>query len=110
MIDPLHQFLINPLIQISLAGYDISFTNSSLFMVLATLSSIALMFAATRSPQLIPGRMQFVGESLHRFVGQMIKDNVGDEGMPYLPYVVSLFLFIFNGKYFGNDPLWVHFY
>ena len=61
MIDPLHQFIINPLIHLSLAGYDISFTYSSLFMVLATLSSIALMSAATRSPQLVPGRIQFIG-------------------------------------------------
>ena len=104
MIDPLHQFMITPLIQLSLAGHDVSFTNSSLFMVLATLSSILLMAVATRSPQLIPGRMQFIGESLHRFVGQMIKDNIGEEGMPYLPYVMSLFLFILMGNALGMIP------
>lgn len=104
MIDPLHQFIVSPLIHLSLAGYDISFTNASLFMLLATVSSIALMLAVTASPQLIPGRIQFIGESLHRFVGQMIKDNVGEEGMPYLPYIMSVFLFILMGNTLGMIP------
>ncbi len=104
MIDPLHQFMITPLVQISLGGYDVSFTNSALFMLLATFSSIALMLAATRQAQLIPGRTQFIGESLYRFVAQMIKENIGEEGMPYLPYVMSLFLFLLMGNSLGMIP------
>lgn len=104
MIDPLHQFMITPLIHLNLGGYDISFTNSSLFMVLATLSSIVLMAAASRRPQLVPSRIQFIGESLQRFIGQMITDNVGKEGLPYLPYVMSLFLFILMGNFLGMIP------
>ncbi len=104
MIDPLHQFMITPLIKLTLAGYDISFTNSSLFMVLATLSSMGLMYAATRRPQLVPTRFQFIGESLHRFVSQMITDNVGKEGLPYLPYMMSLFLFVLMGNFLGMIP------
>lgn len=104
MIDPLHQFMITPLIHLTLAGYDISFTNAALFMVLATLSSIGLMYAATRRPQLVPSRIQLIGESTHNFIGQMIKDNVGEEGLPYLPYVLSLFLFILMGNCLGMIP------
>jgi len=104
MIDPLHQFMITPIIQLSLGGFDVSFTNSSLFMVLATICAITLMTLATRAPKLIPSRIQFVGESIHRFVAQMIKDNVGDEGLPYLPYVMSLFLFVLMGNFLGMIP------
>lgn len=104
MIDPLHQFMITPLIQLNLAGYDVSFTNSSLFMVLATMCTISLMYAATRRPQLVPSRTQYIGESLHRFVNQMIIDNVGPEGTPYLPYVMSLFLFVLMGNFLGMIP------
>jgi F-type H+-transporting ATPase subunit a len=32
-IDPMHQFQIEPLAKLDLFGYDISFTNSSLFML-----------------------------------------------------------------------------
>lgn len=104
MIDPLHQFMITPLVKLTLAGYDISFTNSALFMVLATISSIGLMFAATRRVQLVPSRTQFIGESLYRFIGNMITDNIGKEGLPYLPYVMSLFLFILMGNFLGMLP------
>lgn len=104
MIDPLHQFMITPLIKLTLAGYDISFTNSALFMVLATVSSIGLMFAATRRAQLVPSRTQFIGESLYRFISNMITDNIGKEGLPYLPYVMSLFLFILMGNFLGMIP------
>ena len=33
-IDPMYQFQIEPLAQLDIAGYDVSFTNSSLFMIL----------------------------------------------------------------------------
>jgi F-type H+-transporting ATPase subunit a len=104
MIDPLHQFMITPLIKLSLAGYDISFTNSALFMVLATLSSIGLLMVATRRLRLVPSRLQFIGESLYRFIHQMILDNVGEKGLPYLPYIMSLFLFILMGNCLGMVP------
>ena len=32
--DPMHQFEIKRLLDINIAGYDISFTNSALFMLL----------------------------------------------------------------------------
>lgn len=33
-IDPMHQFMIEPIAPLNLAGYDISFTNSSMFMLI----------------------------------------------------------------------------
>jgi len=33
--DPMHQFEIKRLLDINIAGYDISFTNSALFMLIA---------------------------------------------------------------------------
>ncbi|RUU63521.1 F0F1 ATP synthase subunit A, partial [Mesorhizobium sp. M2C.T.Ca.TU.009.01.2.1] len=32
-VDPIHQFQIHPIIPLHIGGYDVSFTNSSLFMV-----------------------------------------------------------------------------
>ena len=33
-IDPMHQFQVEPLLPLNVGGYDLSFTNSALFMVL----------------------------------------------------------------------------
>jgi F-type H+-transporting ATPase subunit a len=42
-VDPLHQFLISPIVSLSIFGVNISFTNSSLFMVLV-ISIIFILF------------------------------------------------------------------
>lgn len=104
MIDPLHQFEVHKLIPMTWMGYDISFTNSSLFMVLTTLVIIGFLTIASRSLQLVPGRSQFIGESVHRFLDTMIIDQVGPEGRRYLPYVLSLFLFVLIGNFLGMIP------
>ena len=36
--DPMHQFEIKRLLDINIAGYDISFTNSALFMLVGLIS------------------------------------------------------------------------
>lgn len=104
MVDPLHQFLIKPLFDIHIGRLDISFTNSSLFMVLTTFLIVTFMFFATRSPSLIPSRLQYVGETSYDFMAQLIRDSVGEEGIRYLPYIFSLFLFVLLGNFLGMIP------
>ncbi len=45
---PLDQFKIKKLIDLEFAGIDISFTNTSLYMFIATFSIIAFLLLATR--------------------------------------------------------------
>lgn len=104
MIDPLHQFMIHPFFQIDLFGWDISFTNSSLFMLLATFIPIGILYIFTRHQDLVPGRLQYMGEQIYKFIAQMIRDLIGESGMPYLPIILSLFLFIFCGNLLGMIP------
>lgn len=104
MVDPLHQFRIHPLIHLELAGWDISFTNSSLFMVLATIVSITFFYFSVNPRALIPNRLQVINESIYIFVADMIRENVGTAGLPYFPYIFSLFLFILTGNLLGMIP------
>ena len=41
LIDPIHQFVITRITDIKIGNIDISFTNSSQFMVIATLAIMA---------------------------------------------------------------------
>jgi F-type H+-transporting ATPase subunit a len=43
-IDPIHQFEISKIADIQLGGIDISFTNSSLFMVFALAATMAICY------------------------------------------------------------------
>ena len=102
--NPLHQFEIHPIIPIRLGGIDASFTNSALFMTLAVVLITAFMVLSTRKGGLIPNRMQSMAELSYEFIGNMIRENVGQEGRRYMPFVFSLFMFILFGNLLGMLP------
>ena len=93
-VDPLHQFTIERLIPLDLFGFDASFTNSSLFMVIA-LGVIVLFFLwAMGRRAIVPGRAQSIAELVYEFVAKTVRDSAGDEGMKYFPLIFTLFVFI----------------
>ena len=85
MHSPVEQFEIKPLIELSIGGVDISFTNSSLFMLLAMAVSAIFLISAMRRADMVPGRMQGTAEMMYEFVAEMVRSNVGHEGRPYFP-------------------------
>jgi len=101
---PVEQFTIKVLLALNLFGYDVSFTNSSLFMVLTVLASIAFLALAIRPAALIPGRMQGLAEMLYEFVADMVRSNVGNEGRPYFPVIFTLFMFVLFSNLLGLIP------
>ncbi|MBY0511575.1 MAG: F0F1 ATP synthase subunit A [Rhodospirillaceae bacterium] len=101
---PMHQFEIQQLIPIKVGGYDISYTNSALFMTFAVVLTALLFWGATRHRTMVPGRLQATAEMLYEFVAGMVKENTGQEGMKYFPFVFTLFLFILFGNFLGLMP------
>jgi F-type H+-transporting ATPase subunit a len=103
--NPMSQFevySIGPKIQIG--SFDLSFTNSSLFMVL-TVSVISLFFiAATQKKSLVPNKMQLIAEMAFEFVSKMISETAGKDARPYFPFILSLFLFVLVANLLGMLP------
>lgn len=104
MIDPLHQFQIKNLFNLSFFGIEIPFTNSSLFMVLTVILSVSLFHFSTRSRLIIPSRFQMFTESIYNFVQNLIKENIGSDGKKYFNLVFSVFLFVLFGNLLGMIP------
>jgi len=102
--NPVEQFQIEPIVPIIVGPIDLSFTNSSLAMAIAVGVSSLIFYAGTRRLSLVPGRMQSVAEMMYEFVANMIRDNVGNEGMKYFPLIFSLFLIVFFGNILGMVP------
>lgn len=98
------QFEIKRLIDLELFGYDISFTNSSLFMVLALVLITGFLIFAMTGRSLVPGRLQSVAESLYEFVAGIVRENLGEQGMRYFPWVFSIFIFILTLNMLGMIP------
>jgi len=101
---PLSQFKIQNLIEIKLGNYDLSFTNSALYMVIATFIVVSFMIFATRKKAIIPGRAQVVAESIYGFLNNMITSSLGKEGKKFFPLVFSLFTFILMCNILGMTP------
>jgi F-type H+-transporting ATPase subunit a len=100
----MEQFVIKPLINLELGGANISYTNSALFMTFAVLATFTLFWVATRHRTMVPSRWQSVAEIMYEFVGGMVKDNVGLDGMRYFPFIFTLFMFILFGNFLGLLP------
>jgi F-type H+-transporting ATPase subunit a len=100
--DPMHQFQIAPMIPMEIAGYDVSFTNASLFLVLGAALPAAFMLFSSAKAALVPGRVQTLGEGTYNFVHDMLYSSAGSEGVKkFFPMVLSLFLFIFTVNMVG---------
>ena len=103
-IDPMHQFTVEPLVPLHVGPYDISFTNSSLWMLVA-LALIFAFMAMGMKRELVPGRWQMAVEGLTGFIDDMVRVNIGPEGKKYVPYIFSLFTFILVANLLGLFPL-----
>lgn len=101
---PLAQFEIKPLVPFNIGGVDLSFTNSSLWMVLAIVAIALWLIPAARKQALVPGRVQGSAEVLHGFVHNIITEMAGKEALKYFPLIFTLFLFILISNLLGLIP------
>lgn len=101
---PLAQFQIKPLIPIEFGGIDLSFTNSSLFMLLTVASITVFLVMGMRRRALVPGRWQSMAELTYGFIANVLRDTIGPAGRPYFPFVFTVFMFILFGNMWGMMP------
>jgi F-type H+-transporting ATPase subunit a len=80
-------------------------TKFTLLVWLAVAFLILFFLYAYRNPKLVPGRMQWLAESLYGFGRNTVAtDVIGAEGVRFAPYLTSLFLFILVTNIFGIVP------
>ena len=101
---PLAQFEIKRWVPIEIGNLDISFTNSSTFMVLTVIVTSAFLILGMRRNALVPGRWQSLVELLYIFISNLLKDTVGSHGRPYFPFIFTVFMFVLVGNLFGMIP------
>ncbi len=104
MANPLEQFEIKPLINLSFKGYDISFSNSALAMCLTSVAIVIVFALLLRKRTIVPTLMQSVPEALYEFIYNLVKTNVGKGGLKYFSFIFCLFLYIAMGNVFGLFP------
>jgi len=89
----------------TIAGFE--FTKVMLLLLLSVVIVAGLFLLASRRAALVPGKLQFVGESTYGFIRNGVARDVigGRDFRPFVPYLVTLFCFILVNNLFGIIPL-----
>jgi F-type H+-transporting ATPase subunit a len=100
----MEQFQIERIIPIDFFGLDASFTNASLYMVIAVVLIAGFLILAMGRRALVPGRMQSIAELSYEYIANMVRENLGEEGMKFFPWVFTIFIFILTLNLLGLIP------
>jgi len=102
---PIEQFVLKEYIPLEAFGFNASFTNSSLYMVIAVSLITGFLILSTRWRALVPTRLQSISEVFYEFISSTVKENIGPQGMQFFTLVFSLFIFIFVVNLLGMIPI-----
>jgi F-type H+-transporting ATPase subunit a len=85
---------------------SVGVTKPMLQLVLAAVLVFGFFYIAARQRSMVPGKLQFVGESAYGFVRNSIaRDIIGSRDfIRYVPYLLALFFFILLNNFFGSIP------
>ena len=103
-LNPMEQFTIKPIVPLHLGGYDISFTNQSLLMVIVVVAAALFLSLAVKAGRLVPNKSQSMAEMSYEFVANMIHSATGEDGLKFFPFVFTLFIFVLFCNFFGMVP------
>jgi F-type H+-transporting ATPase subunit a len=101
-IDAMSQFVLHPVF--GAIGRTLHFSQSNLFMIIAMLLTLALLWLGMRPRAMVPGRLQAAAEMIYEFTYNMCVETIGPEGKRFFPFIFTLFLFILFGNLLGVFP------
>lgn len=89
------EFYPEPIAEFTLLGIDFAITRITIISWIATAAILAFLVLAVRKPSIVPGKLQYLGESGYSLVRDgMARDVIGPKGLPFAPFLASLFFFI----------------
>lgn len=99
----MEQFIVKPFFGGDTLNWY-TFSNASLWMVIAVVATVLLFVLGTGKRSVIPGRIQSVAELAYSFVYKMVEDVAGHDGVKFFPYIFTLFVFIVFSNFLGLIP------
>lgn len=102
--DPMHQFEVHKILDLNLFGFDISLTNQSLWMIISTLTIMAIFVFCLRKRTLIPSRSQGFIEVTYEFIQDLTISSAGEKSKKFIPLIMAIFLFISMNNMQGLIP------
>jgi len=103
MHSPLEQFVIKPMFHINVANVDISFTQSSLWMM-GGIAFATFFLIALRGKNTVPTRWQNIPELFYELVYGMVASQIGDKASKYVPFIFTVLMTVLMGNFLGLLP------
>jgi len=102
---PLEQFSIISLFPIRLGNFDVSFTNSSFYLLCSTGLVFLLFHLVTQQGgTIVPSRWQSLVEMIYEFVISLVEEQIGTQGRKYFPLIFTTFVFLLFTNLIGMIP------
>lgn len=87
-------------------GIPLAFNRVALLVFISVAILSGLMYAAFRDPDIVPGKFQAAMEAIVSFIRDYIAiEVIGPAGLRFVPFLTTLFLFVFIGNFFEITPL-----
>lgn len=104
IFSPLEQFEIITILPIQLGNFNISITNSSIFMILILFISILWLSLSFYKNNIIPNYWQLMFEEIYNLSMTIVRDNLNVKGEIYFPFIFTLHLFLLFANIIGMVP------
>jgi F-type H+-transporting ATPase subunit a len=99
------EFYPPPIFEFSVLGIDFQITRIILIFWIATAAMLVFLVLAARKASIVPSKLQYIGESGYSLVRDgMARDVIGPKGLPFAPFLASLFFFILFNNFMSIVP------
>ena len=103
-MDPLHQFAVKAVQPLQFGGLDLTITNQTIWTGAATATIALLLLLGISRLSLVPGRWQSAVEMTVEFIQKLTKDTAGTAALPFVPLIMTTFLFVAGLNLMGMVP------
>ena len=98
-------FFLQPYATLTLGGMEFTISKTVILVALVAVVVMTFFLAAFRSPKLVPGKLQSVGEMGYTFVrDQIAREVIGKDGDRFVPFLASIFFFVWLSNLMGVIP------
>jgi F-type H+-transporting ATPase subunit a len=98
-------FFLEPYATLNVAGMDFLIGKTSIIAALVSMIVAVFFLAAAHPRKMVPGKLQSIGEQAYLFVrDQIAREVIGKDGDRFVPFLGSLFFFIWISNLMGVIP------
>nr|YP_011017747.1 ATP synthase F0 subunit a [Heterosiphonia pulchra]WQF69570.1 ATP synthase F0 subunit a [Heterosiphonia pulchra] len=104
LFSPLEQFEIITLFPFNIKSFNISLTNSSIFIIFVSLILLLWLSMSFYKNNIIPNYWQLFFEEIYNLTSNIVRDNLNVKGEVYFPFIFTLHLFLLFCNLIGMIP------